>query len=86
MAEEMHNFYQEENLHMYAEGSTPSLSQDSYTGIAGENEDERLVLVTKNDLERRLAASEHSNQVRPDQLTCMAPLGLGDRPQAKGQW
>ena len=55
MAEEMHNFYQEEDLYTYMEGSTPSLDQASYSGIPGEDEGEKLVLVTKDELEHKLA-------------------------------
>lgn len=55
MAEEMHNFYEEEDLYMYMEGSTPSLDQASYSG---EDEDEKLVLVMKDNLEHKLEASE----------------------------
>jgi len=59
MADEMHNFYEEEDLYMYEEGSTPSLEQASLTGIVGED----AVLVTKDDLEQQLAAAMQA-QVR----------------------
>ena len=49
MAEEMHNFYQEEDLYTYIEGSTPSLSQASYSGIPGE--EDGVILVTKDAAE-----------------------------------
>ena len=49
MAEEMHNFYQEEDLYTYIDGSTPSLDQASYSGIPGE--EDGLVLVTKQESE-----------------------------------
>lgn len=63
MAEEMHDFYQDEDLYMYEEGSTPSLDQESFSGIPGEDENEKLMLVTKGDLERRLTATARTNQV-----------------------
>ena len=56
MAEEMHQFYEEEDLYTYEEGSTPSLDQASLTGFTGENENDKLVFITKDDLDQRLAA------------------------------
>ena len=55
MADEMHNFYEAEDFtHTYEEGSTPSFEQESYSGIPGDGDE--LLLVTKDDLERRLEA------------------------------
>ena len=53
MAEEMHNFYEEEDLYTYMEGSTPSLDQASLAGFTGE--DDKIVLVTKEEIERKVA-------------------------------
>lgn len=62
MADEMHNFYEDEDLYTFEMGSTPSLDQESYSGIPGEDD---LVLVTKDNLEKRLAAAQN-NQVKLD--------------------
>ena len=63
MADEMHNFYQDEDfLGTYMEGSTPSLDQASLTGFTGDNE--KVVLVTKEEIERKLAGYQQETQVR----------------------
>lgn len=66
MADEMHNFYEEEDLYTYMEGSTPSLDQASYTGIPGEDD---LVLVTKDKVEEKLM-NWQTNKVRYNHVQC----------------
>ncbi len=64
MAEEMANFYEEEDLYTYMEGSTPSLDQASLTGFTGED-DEKIVLVTKEEIKRKLVGHQHATEVTP---------------------
>ena len=67
MAEEMRRFYEEEDLYTYEEGSTPSMDKDSYDGIPGEDENGKILLVTRDRLEQSLAKSNVSN-VREDSV------------------
>lgn len=71
MSEEMHNFYDKEDLYTYMEGSTPSLDQVS----SGEDDD--VVFVTKDEVERKVANIK-TNEVRllsRDSLSIPETLG-----------